>query len=171
VKATTASVGVPPSTRRRRRGARWAVPVLVGLAVVLVVTLEPLRVGSTSMSPTLSAGDQVLVEKVTRWWRPPLVHELVVFRDPQHDELVVKRVVARGGQTVGLEDGVLVVDGTAQVEPQVDVTRIDSTYFGPVTVPPDAVFVMGDNRGESIDSRTYGPIPVDDIVGRVALTF
>ena len=79
--------------------------------------------------------------------------------------------MALGGQTVAIEDAVLVVDGTVRHEPQVDLSRIDSTYFGPVTVPPDAVFVLGDNRSESIDSRTYGAIPLDELVGRVVLTF
>jgi signal peptidase I len=79
--------------------------------------------------------------------------------------------VALAGQTVGLEDGELVVDSAVRHEPQVDVSRIDGSYFGPVTVPPDAVFVLGDNRAESIDSRIYGPIRVDDLVGRVVLTF
>ena len=65
---------------------------------------------------------------------PPAVGDLVVFRDPEHDELVVKRVVALGGQTAALEDGELLVDGVAPYEPQVDLKGIDWMYFGPVTV-------------------------------------
>jgi signal peptidase I len=141
------------------------------LVVLLVTALEPLRVTSQSMSPTLDTGDQVLVDKLTDRWRAPAVGDVVVYRDPVGERLVVKRVVALGGQTVALEDGELVVNSTVRHEPQIDVSRIDSTYFGPVTVPPDAVFVLGDNRAESIDSRTYGPIPVDDLLGRVVLTF
>lgn len=153
---------------------RVIVPVLVALAavvVLLVTALEPLRVASRSMSPTLAPGDQVLVDKLTGHWRTPAVGDVVVYRDPVGERLVVKRVVALGGQSVALEDGELVVDSTVQHEPQVDVSRIDSTYFGPVTVPQGAVFVLGDNRAESVDSRTYGAIPVDDLVGRVVLTF
>ncbi|MFL6167094.1 MAG: signal peptidase I [Ornithinibacter sp.] len=145
--------------------------VLVALVVLLVTAVEPLRVTSQSMSPTLDTGDQVLVDKLSGRWRAPAVGDIVVYRDPVGERLVVKRVVAVGGQSVALEDGELVVDSTVRHEPQVDVSRIDSTYFGPVTVPPDAVFVLGDNRAESIDSRTYGPIPVEDLLGRVVLTF
>ncbi|MFL6080333.1 MAG: signal peptidase I [Ornithinibacter sp.] len=145
--------------------------VLVALVVLLVTAVEPLRVASQSMSPTLDTGDQVLVDKLSGRWRAPAVGDIVVYRDPVGERLVVKRVVAVGGQSVALEDGELVVDSTVRHEPQVDVSRIDSTYFGPVTVPPDAVFVLGDNRAESIDSRTYGPIPVEDLLGRVVLTF
>lgn len=162
----------PP--RAARVPVRAIAPVLVAAVVLvaLVVTaLEPLRVTSESMSPTLGTGDQVLVDKLTGHWRAPAVGDVVVFRDPVGERLVVKRVVALAGQSVALEDGELVVDSTVRHEPQVDVSRIDSTYFGPVTVPPDAVFVLGDNRAESIDSRTYGAVPVDDLVGRVVLTF
>ena len=154
-----------------RYGARLAVAAVALLAVLLLTALEPLRVASVSMSPTLVAGDQVLVDKVSIRLRPPTQGDLVVFRDPQHNDLVVKRVVALGGQTVAIEDAVLVVDGTIRQEPQVDLSRIDSTYFGPITVPRDAVFVLGDNRSESIDSRTYGAIPLDQLVGRVVLSF
>jgi signal peptidase I len=149
----------------------WLLPALLLFAAVLAMTLEPLRVSSVSMSPTLEAGDQVIVDKLSLRWNPPDVGDLVVFRDPEHGQLVVKRVVALGGQTAALEDGALVVDGVAPDEPQVDLHGIDWMYFGPVTVPPDAVFVLGDNRFESIDSRTYGSIPVDDLVGRVVLSF
>jgi signal peptidase I len=68
---------------------------------------------------------------------------------------------------VALEDGVLHVDGVPQSEPGIDLKGVDSVYFGPVAVTEGAVFVMGDNRGDSIDSRTYGAIPIDELVGRV----
>ena len=159
------------ATSASRYGARLAVAAVALLAVLLLTALEPLRVSSGSMSPTLVAGDQVLIDKISVRLRPPTQGDLVVFGDPLHHELVVKRVVALGGQTVAIEDAVLVVDGTVRHEPQVDLSRIDSTYFGPVTVPPDAIFVMGDNRSESTDSRTYGAIPLDELVGRVILAF
>jgi signal peptidase I len=94
----------------------------------------------------------------------------VVFTSPDDGADTVKRVVALAGQTVALEDAVLHVDGVAVDEPQVDLSRIDGTWFGPVTVPDDAVFVMGDARAGSIDSRVYGAVPVQDVVGRVVLT-
>ena len=147
------------------------VPLVVLVAVLLVTALEPLRVSSQSMHPTLEAGDQVVVDKLSVHWRPPVEGELIVFREPDHHALVVKRVVALSGQSVAIEDAELVVDGVVRHEPQVDRSRIDSTYFGPVTVPPLSVFVLGDNRSESIDSRTYGSVPLDDVVGRVVLTF
>ena len=152
---------------------RWAASLLLACGVLVVVLLvavaEPMRVTSASMHPTLAEGDHIVIDKLTVRWRPPARGELVVFRDPEGRDLAVKRVVALGGQTVALEDGVLQIDGIPQPEPELDHRGVDSVYFGPVTVPVGSVFVMGDNRGESIDSRAYGAIPVDDLVGRVTL--
>ena len=162
----------PAGTQRRSSGLQRSLllillTVMVAVTVLLIAVLEPLRVTSGSMSPTLAAGDHVLVDKLSGQWRPPEVGDLVVFREPQGGQLAVKRIVALEGQTVALEDGVLHVDGTARHESQVDLAGVDSVYFGPVTVPVSSVFVMGDNRGESLDSRTYGAIPRDELVGRV----
>ena len=151
---------------------RGAGVLLLGLllaVILLPVVVEPMRVTSGSMNPTLEVGDHIIIDKLTGRWRPPGIGDLVVFPEPEGGALVVKRVVALGGQSVALEDGVLDVDGVAQHEPLVDRRGVDSVYFGPVTVPVGSVFVLGDNRGESIDSRTYGAVRVDDLVGRVVL--
>jgi signal peptidase I len=160
--------------RTQRRASRLQRPLLLVLLTVtvavfalLIAMLEPLRVTSGSMSPTLTTGDHVLIDKLSGRWRPSEIGDLVVFREPQGGELAVKRIVALEGQTVALEDGVLHVDGAPRHESQVDLASVDSVYFGPVTVPVGGVFVLGDNRGDSIDSRTYGAIPADELVGRV----
>jgi signal peptidase I len=149
---------------------RWSVALLLALMVpivLLAVVAEPMRVTSGSMSPTLVAGDHIIIDKLTGRWRPPAIGDLVVFREPGRGDLAVKRVVAVAGASVALEDGVLEIDGVPQPEPALDHRGVDSVYFGPVTVPAGSVFVLGDNRGESIDSRDYGAIRVDDLVGRV----
>ncbi len=162
--------GAPPRAAPAIR-TRWFGLALVVVAVVGLVAFvaEPLRVTSGSMRPTLSAGDTVVIDKLTGWWRVPEIGDLVVFQDPRAGELAVKRVVALGGQEVALEDGVLHVDGVRRDGPGADLKGVDSVYFGPVTVPIGAVFLMGDNRGDSIDSREFGPIGLDDLVGRVVL--
>jgi signal peptidase I len=76
-------------------------------------------------------------------------------------------VVGVAGDSIGIADGVLVVNGKPLRESFVDYNLTDATYFGPVHVPAGQVFVLGDNRSDSIDSRTFGPVPADDIVGRV----
>jgi signal peptidase I len=146
------------------------VAVLGAVVLVRGVALEPRVVTSPSMEPTLHVGSTVLVEKVSRHWRDVVVGDVVVFTSPEDGADAVKRVVAVAGQTVALRDAVLHVDGVAVHEPQVDLSRIDGTWFGPVTVPDDAVFVMGDSRSGSIDSRIYGAVPLEDVAGRVVMT-
>ncbi len=149
-------------------------PILITLGAVALVMVslrfvaEPMRVSSDSMSPSLSTGDEVLVQKFGAHAREPSLGEVVVVHSPASGDLLIKRVVAVGGQTVGITDGVLKVDGKPVSEPYVDRTQVDGTYFGPVRVPPGSVFLLGDHRLGSVDSRSFGPVPVRSIVGRVA---
>jgi len=145
-----------------------AAAVVAGAVLLLRATaLEPLAVSSASMEPTLGVGTTVLVDKLTPRWSGIDPGDVVVFTSPEDGGPAVKRVVAVAGQTVALRDAVLHVDGVAVDEPQVDLSRIDGTWFGPVTVPAATVFVLGDSRGVSIDSRVYGSVPLDDVRGRV----
>jgi signal peptidase I len=145
--------------------------VLIPVAVLLLArafVAEPFAIPSTSMAPTLEPGEHVLADKLAYRLHAPRRGDLVVFRHPQTGEVLLKRVVALGGQQVGIEDGALVVDGRRPAEPFVrDKRLLDSQYFGPVTVPRGSVFVLGDRRSDSIDSRRFGPVPVGDVIGRV----
>jgi signal peptidase I len=145
-------------------------PLLLALVAVALVAAhafvaEPLRVVSTSMEPTLKEGDSVLVDKLSG--AEPRRGELIAFRAPESDDVLVKRVVGLGGDRVGIEDGRLVVNGRRRDEPYADPEAIDSVFFGPVEVPEEAVFVLGDNRGDSVDSRDFGSVREDAILGRV----
>ncbi len=159
-----ASSSGAPSRRRRPSVLTVAIAVVVLLVVVKVFVAEPFRIPSQSMAPTLRPGDQTLVNKLSG--KTPHRGDLVAFHAPRTGEILLKRVVAVGGDTVGLEDGVLVVDGRKVREPYADPDAIDSVYFGPVRVRPGTVFVMGDNRANSDDSRDFGAVPTDRIIGR-----
>ena len=157
---------------RRRASSRvrlTAALVAVIGAVVLVraEVIEPRQVASESMEPTLHSGSLVLVDKLGPRLHGVHRQDVVVFTSPQDGSDSVKRVVAVGGQQVAIRDAELYVDGTPVREPQVDLSRIDGLWFGPVTVPEHTVFVLGDARSGSIDSRVYGPVPLGSIVGRV----
>ena len=158
-----------PSTRR------WTVQrCLGGLAVVLLVLVvgsvtgllpvQVMRVDSGSMAPTISTGDLVVVDRTAG-----SVHrgDVVVAPHPDTGSLLVKRAVALAGDQVGIEDGVLVVDGAAVCEPSIDPALQDGVWFGPVTVPDGEVFLLGDDRGSSIDSRDFGTVQADAVVGQV----
>ena len=149
-------------------------PTLITLGLVVVVMLslsfiaEPMRVSSDSMSPTLSTGDEVLVQKFGAAAREPAPGEIVVVTSPASGDLIIKRVAAVGGEKVEISDGTLKVDGHEVPEPFVDRSLVDGTYFGPVPVPQGTVFLLGDQRFGSVDSRSFGPVPVSSIVGWVA---
>jgi signal peptidase I len=165
-------------TRGARRGARGGgarrvalylvTPVLV-LLLCRVFVVEPFHIPSDSMRPTLEAGDSVLANKLAYRFGSPHAGDLAVFRAPS-GEILAKRVVAVAGQRVEIRDGILFVDRRARREPYVDHSRVDGFFFGPIQVPPEAVFMLGDSRAVSEDSRDFGAIPLDDLIGRIELT-
>ena len=161
------------ATGDRARGDRprrwWPAAAAVVLAVVLAraFVAEPFRIDSGSMLPTLRAGDQVLVDKRAYRDALPRRGDLVIFHAPRSGEVTLKRAIGLPGDTVAIEDGVLVVNGRRRQEPYADAHAIDSVYFGPARVPADAVFVLGDNRADSLDSRDFGAVPHRDLMGRV----
>ena len=168
-------------TRRARRGAAapasqrgklLAGAVLLALvlpAVVRSLVLEPFGVPTASMAPTVQAGEHVLANKLAYRLSPPRRGELAVLERPGSGEILLKRIVAVGGDRVAIEDGVLLVNGRPRHERYVNERLVDSVYFGPVRVPRGSVFVLGDNRFDSRDSRSFGPVPDDDLIGRVML--
>jgi signal peptidase I len=152
---------------------RWIVNALFAAGLVLLAGrgLEPVRIASDSMAPTLAPGSHVILDRLSYHVRDPQRGDIVAFEAPDTGELTIKRVVGVAGDRVGLEDGVLVVNGAAPDEPYVNLAEVDSEYYGPVTVPEGTVIVMGDHRGESIDSRSYGPVEVGSLSGRVLFDF
>lgn len=159
---------VRPSGLRRHLPMVLAV-VLVGLLLLArTFVAEPMKIPSESMAPTLQSGDQVLVDKLAyRGGKLPSRGDMAVFHEPRTGDILLKRVVAVAGDTVAIEDGSLVVNGRRPFEPYADQKAIDSVYFGPVTVRPGTFFVLGDNRANSVDSRRFGSVPADRLIGRV----
>ena len=143
---------------------------LAALAVVVVrwQFVDVATVSSDSMAPTVCTGDTVLIARLDH---PSTVRvdDIVTFVSPQDGAEAIKRVVAVAGQTVAIQDALLVVDGRTVDEPYVDHASIEGVYTATVTVPDGMVFVMGDHRETSIDSRAYGPIPTTVINGRLLL--
>jgi len=137
--------------------------VLAAVAVGLrAEAVEPVRVSGGSMAPTLEDGQVVLVNKRDR---TPTRGDLITLRSPQNGEQMLKRVVGMGGDVVDIRDAILFVNNEQVSEPYVDHDSIDALYYGPVTVPVGSVLVMGDARANSIDSRVYGDVPLQDVTG------
>jgi len=154
---------------RAHRVRRLALFILVPLAVLIVCRVfvaEPFGIPSESMEPTLDPGDSVIANKLAYRFGSPHVGDVAVLTGPD-GEVLAKRIVAVGGARVEIRDGVLFVDRKPRREAYVDHSRVDGFFFGPARVPRDTVFVLGDNRGDSEDSRDFGPIPVGHLIGRV----
>jgi len=123
------------------------------------------------MEPNLHTDQRLVVEKVSYRFHGPRRGDIVVIRVPsQGEELLIKRVVGLPGETVEIRDGRVYIDGQLLDEPYASgSTRQGRT--AQVVVPPLHVFVMGDNRDHSNDSRAFGPVPIDNIVGRAWLSY
>ena len=141
-----------------------AVVLLLVASVTGVLPIRVMRVGSDSLSPTIGTGDLVLV---TRSHGAVERRDVVVVDHPDTGALLVKRAVAIGGDRVAIEDGVLVVNGEPVCEPDIDPALLDGVFFGPVTVARGEVFLLGDDRDSSIDSRAFGAVPEDEVTGVV----
>jgi signal peptidase I len=137
---------------------------LVGLALSVVLPLrtwvaEPIAIASASMSPTLRVGALMFLDKWSLRRRPPRRGEIVSFRNPVGEDDLVKRVIAVPGDVVEIKEKKVFVNGEALVEPYAvhdrPNARLEGDDLGPLTVPPDAYFVLGDNRDESNDSSVW----------------
>lgn len=159
----------------------WIGVFLIALAVFALVRtfiVSPFTVPTGSMEPTIQVGDNIFAQKVTlNLGQSVEAGDIVVFNNPDsassHD-ILVKRVIALAGQTVSLEGGVVYVDGVALDEPYAQGSSYaltEQSYEGdltyPYTVPEGHVWVMGDNRENSADSRYFGPVPEENLVGVV----
>jgi len=160
---------------------RWLIETSLLLIVAFVLAqglkafvVQPFVIPTGSMVPTIGIGDYVLAEKLTyRFAHGPAQGDIVVFDDPmqQHPQLI-KRVVATAGQTVEVRDQKVYVDGQALLEPYTHGRPTDAgTVETPVTVPAGYVWLMGDNRPNSGDSRYFGPRPVASVHGRAFWTY
>ncbi len=151
-------------------GSLLEVVFIVGAAFILALLIQqfvvkPFYIPSESMEPTLERGDRVLVSRFVYWFREPQRGDVIVFHPPiAPEEDYIKRVVAVGGDHVEVKDGDLYVNGEAQVEPYLKEDLIEGAF--PEEVIPDGfVFAMGDNRNRSGDSRVFGPVKLDSIIG------
>lgn len=158
---------------------------IVIIAIVLVASwgirtyvIEPFEVPSGSMEDTIMTGDMIFAEKVSYLAGDPKQGDIVVFSDPQiPSRVLVKRVIASEGQTVDLINGNVYVDGVALSEPYTQgfsypLSTASNVYLSyPYTVPSGCVWVMGDNRENSADSRYFGPVKASTVFGRAVMTY
>jgi signal peptidase I len=176
------------------------VAVALGLALgIQAFLVKPYRIPSESMVPTLVKGQRVLVNRIGERFGPPDVGDIVVFHPPTGAEdgggtcgatppqgevcneptpqqatvNFIKRVVAGPGDRIAIQNGHVILNGKRQSEPFAEPCGggPDCNFPQAVTVPAGHYFMMGDNRGSSDDSRFWGPVPEDWIIGQAFATY
>ena len=122
-----------------------------------------------SMQPNLYRGDRVIVEKISYHFHPPRRGDVVVVERPSGEVSLIKRVVALPGETIEVHDGHAFINGVLIDEPWVKI--FGGPDFAPTEIPAGHVFILGDNRSNSRDSRMIGPVPIEDVMGRAWLVY
>jgi signal peptidase I len=174
-----------PSPEKLPSSARaffdWVIVIAVALLVAFVVrtfVLAHFVVEGSSMYSTLETGDRVFVNKLSYRLHDPNRGDVVVLHQitGASERDLIKRVIALPGETVEIRNCSVLIDGQVLKEPYLDPEVVTPTDCGgdyslDGTVPENHVFVMGDNRAGSQDSRVIGPIDEDDLVGRAFVVF
>ena len=162
--------------KKTREGLRFLLALLATFALLFGVVrpfiVEAFYVPTESMVPTLLINERVLANKFIYDFVEPDRGNIIVFesKDENGEEMnLVKRVVGLPGDQVAVQNGVLFLNGMPQRESYLNPDLPDESSFGPMWVPPEHVFVMGDNRADSADSRVFGPVPEKNIVGEAFL--
>jgi len=177
VDATPGTGSGPKKRSKTSSWVEWFVVIVVAVSAALLVrqfVLQQFAVSGSSMYSTLHDGDRVLVNKLSYRLHDPRRGDVVVLKTMESvgERDLIKRVVALPGETIEYRSCVLYIDGRVLTEPYLDDSIVTAQNCGgdqaPLTVPEDSVFVLGDNRGGSKDSRDgqLGPISYDDIIGR-----
>src|SRR5215469_6409022 len=166
--------------RQRHRHLRHEVRVwtrdlliAIGLALVIIIFLyQPVKVEGTSMAPLLSDQERIFINKFVYRFEPIQRGDVVVFWYPlDRTKSFIKRVIALPGESVEIRQGIVYVDGEEIKEPYVPPQYEDLSDYGPVRVPPNMYFVMGDHRISSNDSRVFGCVPSRFIYGRAVFAY
>lgn len=163
----------PPEPQRRSMFRELVETFLPAIAIVLVINLllaQPRTVHGESMEPSLHENERVIVDLVSFRWRQPERGEIIVLRLPEQDtDPLIKRVVGLPGDTVAIRNGKVLVNDEVLDEPYLD--QVTAGRMSAKVVPEAHVFVLGDNRGASNDSRYFGMVPYEDVLGRAWLRY
>jgi signal peptidase I len=182
----------PKAAGRKARTALGETVETILVAGILAIGIratvaEARSIPSESMLPTLVIGDHLIVEKITGYYRNPERGEILVFYPPHPEQslstaqralrslsltadmALIKRVVALGGERIAVTDGKVTINGKVLKEPYI---QAPPAYTMPERlIPKDSVFMMGDNRNNSLDSHVWGPLPLKNVIGHANFRF
>jgi signal peptidase I len=170
-----------PVTKKKSESLEWIKALAIAIILVVIARsflITPIVVEGASMNTTLQDKDRMIVTKIG----DPKRFDIVVFHANEQQDYI-KRVIGLPGDTIEFKNDTLYVNGKAYDEPYLDDQKVaragdltepfklEDTAVGQKTVPEGTVFVMGDNRQNSEDSRMIGAIPMDQIVGKTNLIY
>lgn len=163
------------SNEKRSGFLRFVIDVVetLVLSVILFAAINAvsarIRVDGASMEPTLQSGEFVIVNKLAYVFGEPKIGDVIVFHFPVDPEQeYIKRVIGLPGDRVVIENGRVYVNGQLLEE---DYIAASPVYSNTWDVPPDSLFVLGDNRNNSSDSHSWGPVPMEYVVGKAILIY
>ncbi len=166
----------------------WVLTIAIAVGAVLAIkqwVVNPYRIPSSSMEPTLHCAepgdgctarfsDRVLANRFIYHLRDPERGDVVVFETPRRAQRLcgaggtfVKRLVGLPGETIEERQGIVFIDGDRLDEPYLEAERRDDQTFPAREIPGGHYFFMGDNRAQSCDSRVWGPVPRESLIGEV----
>src|SRR5579864_2374410 len=163
----------PSSFGRELRSWSRDIAVALGLALVIIVFLyQPVKVEGTSMAPLLSDQERIFINKFVYRFEPIHRGDVVVFWYPlDRTKSFIKRVVGLPGESLEIRGGELYVNGKQISESYVPASYFDDSSYGPIMIPADEYFVMGDHRDSSNDSRIFGPVARKFIYGEAVFAY
>lgn len=170
------------AVRVARRRSQVIVAFSINILVAIIVFLGSffagnkffftiVRINGSSMAPTLADGDMYVLNKLIYKMRSPHLGEVVVFKDPEDSMLSIKRVIAGPGDTIFIRDGVVYRNNSPLTEPYLDKDTKTYTYDPEIPevliLKANEFYLLGDNRGNSLDSRSYGGVHRQSILGAI----
>lgn len=167
---------LPQAEIQKKESWDWKEIVKLALISLLIVVpfrlyiAQPFVVEGASMYPTFKNGNYLIVDEVTYHFKAPVRGSVLVFKYPKDpSKSFIKRVIGLPGEIITIKEGKVTIvnnenpKGITLDEPYIQLTKDDNLSF---TLAEGEYFVMGDNRAQSADSRLWGPVPEDDIIGR-----
>ena len=172
---------VLPAPRAKSVVREYAEALIIAVLLALVIrtfVVQAFKIPSGSMLPTLQIGDHILVNKFIYYFQPIRRGEVIVFKFPQDETRdFIKRVVGLPGETLEIRGKQVLINGTPLDEPYAvygdwPASRLgEREHLGPIVIPPDRLFMMGDNRDHSMDSRVWGFLDVHKVKGKAFIVY
>jgi signal peptidase I len=165
----------PPAFSLRHELRGWTRDLLIALALLMAILIylyRPVRIEGTSMAPLLSDQERIFINEFVYHFGPIDRGDVVVFWYPlDRTKSFIKRVVGLPGDLLEIRQGSLFINGRRLQEPYVPARFLDGSSYGPVVVPSEEFFVLGDHRDSSNDSRVFGPVPRQCIYGKAVFAY